>query len=114
MFIKTIALTGTALLAIGVSMPGLAQDVHQESRIIVIDRADLLTSSGRTKIEARIARAATQVCEPTYRRSVQFSSAASACRTKAMADARRQLDQRVAAANGDIRIAIVDSAAGSR
>lgn len=107
MFMKSFGVPAIAALAISAFTPSIAQTTIQERRVVVIDRSDLLTPEGRSKIEARIGYAARQVCEPTDRRSVQFMRDAYECRAAAMADARRQLDQRIAAASGGVQIAVV-------
>lgn len=114
MFMKSFGMPVIAALAISAFNPVLAQTTLQERRVVMIDRADLLTAEGRSKIEARIGHAARQVCKPTDRRSVLFMRDAYACRAAAMADARRQLDQRIAAASGGIQIAVVGRAATPR
>lgn len=114
MFTNTLVLSAFAALAISAVTPSYAQTTIQERRVLLIDRADLLTAEGRAKIEARIDRAARQVCEPRDRRSVQFNRGVTECRATATADARRQLDQRVAAASGDVQIAVVDRATTAR
>lgn len=114
MFMKSFGMPALAVLAISAVTPSIAQTIIQERRVVMIDRGDLLTAEGRSKIEARIGRAARQVCETKDRRSVMFMRDAEECRAAAMADARRQLDQRIAAASGDVQIAVVSRATTAR
>ncbi len=114
MFMKSFGMPALTVLAISAVAPAIAQTTIQERRVVLIDRADLLTAEGRAKIEAQINRAARQVCEPKDRRSVQFIRGVTECRATATADARRQLDQRVAAAKGNVEIAVVNDNAVSR
>lgn len=114
MFTKAIVLSAVSLAATAIPTPVIAQTVVRESRTVIIDRADLLSAEGRARIDARLIHAANRVCEPAYRRGVLFTRGADACRDAALADARRQLDQRVAAATGTIQIAVVNGANASR
>ncbi len=110
MFMKSFGMPALTALAISAVAPAIAQTTIQERRVVLIDRADLLTAEGRAKIEAQINRAARQVCEPKDRRSVQFIRGVTECRATATAD----LDQRVAAAKGNVEIAVVNDNAVSR
>lgn len=114
MFMKSFGMPALAVLAISAVTPSIAQTIIQERRVVMIDRSDLLTADGRSKIEARIGRAARQVCVSKDRRSVMFMRDTEECRAAAMADARRQLDQRIAAASGEVQIAVVDRATTAR
>ncbi len=114
MFMKLLGMPMLAAMAISAFTPAIAQTTIQERRVVMIDRADLLTAEGRSKIEARIGHAARQVCVSKDRRSIMFMRDTEECRAAAMADARRQLDQRIAAASGEVQIAVVDRATTAR
>ncbi len=114
MFMKSFRTPALAALALSIVTPAIGQTIIQERRVVMIDRGDLLTAEGRSKIEARIGRAARQVCVSKDRRSVMFMRDTEECRAAAMADARRQLDQRIAAASGDVQIAVVSRATTAR
>lgn len=103
-----------AMLALGTAGSGAAQTGERTTRIIPVNRADLLTPSGRARMEQKIARGVRQVCQPNDRRGVLYNPAMIDCRTAAMADARRQLDRHIATATRNVQIAAANSAPVSR
>lgn len=114
MFMKSFGMPALAVLAIAAATPSVAQTVDQERRFITIDRADLNTAEGRARIDARIVRAARQVCGLNNRPSLLSGRDMFVCRASAVADAHRQLDQHIAAAQGNTEIAVVTSASSPR
>ena len=114
MLTKSFGMPVLAVMAISAFTPAIAQTTIQERRVVMIDRGDLLTAEGRSKIEAQLGRAARQVCAPNDQRSLLFMRDAYECRAAAMADARRQLDQRIAAATGGVQIAVIGRATTAR
>ncbi|OQW71073.1 MAG: hypothetical protein BVN33_16560 [Proteobacteria bacterium ST_bin13] len=115
MSIMTHRLSVAALLAAAVIAPAFGQTTGEDRQrlIIAFDPADLMTKAGRLRIDARLARAADRVCTPDDRPTIAVSRVDRACRDAALNDARRQLAQRVGAAQGRVEVAAVEGQSGS-
>ncbi len=112
--IHALALPVFAVLSFGITAPGVAQTTDQPRRIVKVTPADLISTAGRASIDGRIVRAARQVCTHNAGTRLLFTSSEMQCRASATAEARRQLDQRVAAATGGVQIAATNDVPVSR
>lgn len=108
MSIKTLVMPVIGLLVATSSVPVSAQFASEHrTRIVRIKPGELNTEAGRAAIDHRIAHAAEMLCGIRDGRLALLGLAFDACRDQAIADARRRLASRVAAATGRTQIATI-------
>lgn len=108
MSIKTFIVPVFGMLTLANVAPAVAQTgVDQDRRVITFAREQLMTAEGRAAIDRRLVRAANRICSISNGRLALSTRVDSACQVRAMADARRQLADRVASAVGQVQVATV-------
>lgn len=90
-----IALFALALISSGTFItPTVAQ--APDVRIVAVADLDLQSAAGRSALDARIARAAIELCGTASDADLAGGNDVRACRDRAIAEARAQVEQRLA------------------
>lgn len=108
MSIKTLIVPVIGLCVAASPAPAFTQLApDQHTRIVPIKPGELMSAAGRAAIDRRIKHAAEVLCGINDGRLALLGQAFDQCRDLAIADARRRLAVRVAAATGQSQLASI-------
>lgn len=115
MSFKTLAMPVAGLLIAVAAVPATAQlAADRQTRIVGFQHSELMTEAGRARIEQRLSRAVDRVCRVVDGGFTRLGRVDRNCRVEAMADARRQLADRVASAIGTVQVAAIKGGGADR
>jgi len=99
--VRTFAFTASALAfvaAAAVATPASAADADTQTARVHYQDLDLNSAAGEAKLQARVARAAAQVCGPVSGRGIADYDRVNTCRNNAIASASPQMNAVIASA----------------